>query len=291
MARKFGPFDNSVFYEVENRRLQRALASGSILGFAGELGNQGMVTAGTGAQLIIGAFPNGALVDGMYVENPTTETVTVTTNTGSTNPRIDRLVMRLDMSAKTIAPFQIVGTPAASPQAPALTQTDTVYDMPLCRYQFPGSATAQNPSSIVDERPFLKFGTKATGRLGVVARLSEAGPTSAGAGWQTVSGLSITFTIPSRRSIRMTFDLSATSNVAGTSVGAGILNTTNNIRKGKTSTISTANFGESMTVVEEQALDAGTYTIVAQQAQFGGSGGAFFTADKQLLIVDDLGPA
>jgi hypothetical protein len=148
VVRKFGPFDTSQFYEVENRRLQRAFNPRTGFVKAG----QGAVTAGTGAQLVIAAYPDGALIDGLYVENPATETVTLTTNSGNTNPRIDRLVMRLDMTAKTIAPYQIVGTPAASPSIPPLVNTGTVVDMPLCHYTMPGSASAQNPTSIIDDR-------------------------------------------------------------------------------------------------------------------------------------------
>lgn len=159
MVRKFGPFDTSSFYEVENRRLQRALAIAGPRATGFTFAGTGAVTAGTGAQLVIAAYPDGALIDGMYVENPATETVTLTTNIGSTNPRIDRLVMRLDMTAKTMAPFQIVGTPAASPSAPPLVNTGAIVDMPLCRYTMPGSGSAQNPASIVDERRTLSVGT------------------------------------------------------------------------------------------------------------------------------------
>jgi hypothetical protein len=158
LARKAGPFPDSPFYEVENRRLQRALAIGSPTATGFVRSGQGQVTAGTGAQLVIAAYPDGALIDGLYVENPTSETVTLTTTSGNPNPRIDRLVMRLDMNAKTIAPYQIVGTPAASPSVPSLVRTDTVVDLPLCRYTMPGSASAQNPGGIVDERLVLPSG-------------------------------------------------------------------------------------------------------------------------------------
>lgn len=123
------------------------------------------------------------------------------------------------------------------------------------------------------------------------ARLTQAGPVAQAAGWVTVEGLSATFTIPSRRSIKMTFDAEATSNVAGTLVGAGVYNTANQQGKHKTVTIGVANNGEPITVIDEQSLNAGSYTVVVRHAWFGGGGSAYLTAQKQLLLIEDMGAA
>ena len=57
------------------------------------------------------------------VTAPDTRTATANTNT---NPRLDRLVWRLDRVAKTITPVILTGTPAASPQLPTITNPDDI---------------------------------------------------------------------------------------------------------------------------------------------------------------------
>lgn len=129
---------------------------------------------------------------------------------------------------------------------------------------------------------------KPRGELGYSARYTQAGPVSTS--WVTVSGMSVTFTIATARKILATLDLQVTSNVAGTVVGAAIYNVTTTQRKAKTVSVTTANSGESLTIVTRTILAAGTYNFVAQQGHFGGAGGAYFTADPQELIIEDLGP-
>lgn len=71
------------------------------------------------------------------------------------NPRIDRIVLRRSLSAKTVVPTVIQGTPASSPSAPALTQVeDGVWDLPLYRFTVPANSGTVL-SNIVDERRFL----------------------------------------------------------------------------------------------------------------------------------------
>ena len=128
------------------------------------------------------------------------------------------------------------------------------------------------------------------GEAGFAGRYTQAGPVST-SGWVTTSGLTSTFTLLSARKMLIILDLQGTSDAAGTIVGARILNQTNGYWKGKTITIPTTNFGMALTIITRQALPAGTYTIVGQQAWFGGPGGAYFTADPQELMLFDMGPA
>jgi hypothetical protein len=74
------------------------------------------------------------------------------------NPRIDRIVARLDLATETVTLRRLPGAPAATPAVPALTQTDTVWDLPLWRFTVPGNSGAPL-ASLVDDRYFADVDT------------------------------------------------------------------------------------------------------------------------------------
>lgn len=102
------------------------------------------VSVGTGSALVQGF---GCLITG------SAESVTVTVNSNATQDRLDRIVLRLNRTANTLAPFHIAGTPSATPQLPALTRTSTIYDMPLASYTRPRNSGAI--TGLADGRDFL----------------------------------------------------------------------------------------------------------------------------------------
>lgn len=72
-----------------------------------------------------------------------------------TNPRIDRIVLRLD----TVTNFKIsievlTGVAAAVPEAPALTQTASTYEISLAQVSVLANATSVNNAKITDERTY-----------------------------------------------------------------------------------------------------------------------------------------
>jgi hypothetical protein len=74
----------------------------------------------------------GAMVDGRQYRNDTAVNVTIPSAVGGGNTRIDRIVLRANWTAQTVRIFRIAGTDAASPTAPAITQTSgTTYDITL----------------------------------------------------------------------------------------------------------------------------------------------------------------
>ena len=79
---------------------------------------------------------------------------TLTVNAGGSNARIDRLILRLDLSteARSIQPVIKTGTPAASPQPPALTRSGEVYEISLARIYIAAGATVITAANITDER-------------------------------------------------------------------------------------------------------------------------------------------
>lgn len=90
-----------------------------------------------------------AWVKGHYYSNDATLTKTVASNSsGST--RIDRLVIRADFTANTIAAWIIQGTPGAG--APALTQSSTVWDVPIAQVTVTNGAATISPANVAEDR-------------------------------------------------------------------------------------------------------------------------------------------
>jgi hypothetical protein len=81
------------------------------------------------------------------------EVVPTTTNT-SGNPRIDRLVLRLDRTTRNVRTALLTGTPGVTPAPPALTQntgTSGFWDFPLARWQVATGYTTIAASDVVAE--------------------------------------------------------------------------------------------------------------------------------------------
>jgi hypothetical protein len=72
----------------------------------------------------------------------------------SSNPRIDRIVARLDKSAsgQAITLAVLSGTPAASPSAPALTRADNIYEISLAQVYVGAGVLNIAADKITDER-------------------------------------------------------------------------------------------------------------------------------------------
>lgn len=76
----------------------------------------------------------GALVDGKPYRNSAAVILTIPAAVGVGNTRIDRVVLRADWTAQTVRLTRIAGVDAATPSAPAVTQTSgTTYDLKLYR--------------------------------------------------------------------------------------------------------------------------------------------------------------
>ena len=126
------------------------------------------VSAGTG--LAVDVEAGEAMVRGHYYTSDATESLALAT-ADATNDRIDTVVLRLDPTANSIVLAVKTGTPAGSPTAPALVQTDAgIFEQPLADVLVP--ATAGVPSTITDRREFM--GTR-LGSWATVGRPDPAG--------------------------------------------------------------------------------------------------------------------
>ena len=106
----------------------------------------------TGTSSPLSVATGWAFVKGKLYKSTAAESVAIPTPT--THPRIDRVVLRLDFQTNpiTCVVARLAGTEAASPTAPALTQTDgTLWEISLARAQI----TTGGVVTVTDEREFV----------------------------------------------------------------------------------------------------------------------------------------
>jgi hypothetical protein len=78
----------------------------------------------------------------------------------ASQPRIDRVVIRRDLAARTAELAVLTGAPAASPAAPGLTQNEGgVYEIPVARIAVGAAVTSITNANITDERGDRAHGT------------------------------------------------------------------------------------------------------------------------------------
>ncbi len=107
------------------------------------------VSPSIGLAVIVAA--GSAWINGYRYENTDVLNLPLTTANGS-NPRIDRIVVRLSQISRSVQIAIVDGTPAASPLAPALTRTSDVYELCLADVLVPTAATSIVTNNILDTR-------------------------------------------------------------------------------------------------------------------------------------------
>jgi len=92
-----------------------------------------------------------AWINGYYFESTAAENITVNGNSTAL-PRIDRIVLRLDLSRRLMEFAVKQGTPASSPTAPALTRTAAIYELGLATVRVNAGSTIATPANTTDTR-------------------------------------------------------------------------------------------------------------------------------------------
>jgi hypothetical protein len=112
-------------------------------------GDLGLSVSGLSVSMGLGR----AHVRGAGYERATTPW-TGASEAGDGLPRVDRLVLRRDLTVPTVVPVLIPGTPAQNPTAkPPVQDEATVWDLPLFRWTV--AAGAQTITDVRDERRWL----------------------------------------------------------------------------------------------------------------------------------------
>ncbi|MGW1040049.1 tail fiber domain-containing protein [Streptomyces sp. NPDC002547] len=144
------PFDGQTVSEGQYSYLFRELASHS--GIAASLGSVSFYTFADSSGMRVQVSPGYAIIRGHAVQSTATEVLTIAA--AGTSARTDRVVLRLDPTANSIALAVIQGQ--AGGGVPALTQTDTgIYEFPLARVSVPAGTVSIAASQVQGERQFL----------------------------------------------------------------------------------------------------------------------------------------
>ncbi|HJK44583.1 MAG TPA: phage tail protein, partial [Methanocorpusculum sp.] len=110
------------------------------------------VTTTDPASMAVAVCAGSVNIQGYWMDSDDIETLQLAT-ADVNNPRIDRVVVRLDTSVNMEVTLAVLtGTPASSPAAPALTRTNYIYELSLAQVYVGVGATYISTSNITDER-------------------------------------------------------------------------------------------------------------------------------------------
>jgi microcystin-dependent protein len=203
------PFDSGTVDETTWSRMARVWGGTGIVGYAAGTSAQ-VYGDSSGRQVKIKA--GQAQVRGHHWYSDAEVTKSIGANS-SGNPRIDRVVLRLDPSANSLALAVLAGTPGSSPSAPALTQTDSgTYELSLAQVYVANGASTISAGNVTEERTFIPDRGVPVGSVQFYA--AAAAP----AGWLLANGAAV-----SRNDYSQLFAL------IGTTYGAGNGSTTFNL--------------------------------------------------------------
>lgn len=180
MAQTSWPFENADTTETQYSYLFDRLKSSGVAGFPTDTALQ---VTGDSSGMNVKVAVGFAIVRGFMYQSDAIVTNTITAS--SSNPRIDLVVLRLDPSVNTIVQAVVAGTPAATPSAPALTQTTTgIYELEIGRVTVPALASVISAGNVSDTRPCLSHG------VGIWTTTQRpASPSVGRLGWSTTNNV------------------------------------------------------------------------------------------------------
>ena len=142
--------ENPTTYEQQTYAKRRNMeqTDGILEGVLSEL----RVTPTDPASMAVAVCAGSVNIQGYWMDSDDIETLQLAA-ADVNNPRIDRVVVRLDTSVNMEVTLAVLtGTPASSPAAPALTRTNYIYELSLAQVYVGVGATYISTSNITDER-------------------------------------------------------------------------------------------------------------------------------------------
>jgi len=114
--------------------------------------NLAVTAEGSTMRVLVGY--GSAMIEGFYYQlrDDGGAVQTFTHTTEAELGRIDRIVLRLDLTARTISLVKLIGTAASTPEAPALTRNEETYEISLAKVLIRAAAQELLASDITDER-------------------------------------------------------------------------------------------------------------------------------------------
>lgn len=152
MATRYYPFDSGqggAVTEQEWSKMTRHWMNTGVI--QGGLNNFEVYADSTGMNVKVKS--GEAWIKGHYFESDEEEVLPFAQADGS-NPRIDRVVIRLDWGENRIELAVLQGVPAVSPVAPALTQNTARWEISLARIRVDAGVNTIPNNKVTDEREY-----------------------------------------------------------------------------------------------------------------------------------------
>lgn len=143
---KSGFFDNTEVVSEDFATFVRGILTNGVTG-----DNEDVLKVTAAGGMKISVAPGYSWINGHFGVAEVAETLTISTADGA-YPRIDRVVVRLDMSGNTVSLHVITGEAAETPLAPSLTRDGTVHELCLAEISLPAGATSITDDNILDTR-------------------------------------------------------------------------------------------------------------------------------------------
>jgi hypothetical protein len=173
MAELSWPFENQDTTETQYSELFKRLQND---GVAGDPATNLLRVTGDSTGMNVKLAEGFAIVRGHIYQN--TAQITLSITAASAQPRIDLVVLELDPTSNAILAKVIDGTPATSPTAPTLTQTnDAIYQLAIASVLVGSNVTTISAGNVTDARPFIgaQWGVWTTATRPTSTRVGLAG--------------------------------------------------------------------------------------------------------------------
>lgn len=131
-----------------------------------------LAVSASGAAMSVSVATGGGWVEGFYYENDSALAVPIAA-ANATNPRIDLIVLRNDRTANQIRLAVVQGVPAAAPVAPALSQTDVLWELVLAEVRVDAAVGVIAAGKVTDRRTLVKPLTEAAANAAYEAKPTE----------------------------------------------------------------------------------------------------------------------
>jgi len=192
MSESSWPFDGVDTTETQFSQWARNIGEG----VKGSIATSDLKAFGDSSGMNVKLPAGQAMVRGHYYSNTAQLTLTIPT-AHATLPRIDSIILELDPAANTIVSKVLAGTPASTPVATALTQTDAgIWQQLLATVAVGAAVSTIAVGNVTDARSFLQgvtvSGTQTltnkTLTAPVIATISNGGTLTLPTGADTLVG-------------------------------------------------------------------------------------------------------
>jgi hypothetical protein len=148
MTKTYFPFDNAGSYEAQWTKMFSAIPSGVVGGIA-----NGLQVYGDSTGMQVKVKSGRAFIKGHTFDSDALETLAIAAS-DPTLGRWDLVCVKLDWVNNIIDLVVKTGTPAASPALPGLTQTSTIWEIPLGRVVVDATVSTIAANKVSDRRVF-----------------------------------------------------------------------------------------------------------------------------------------